>query len=230
MKGKILAILAFLSLLVIMPLASAEIIWSLPTGVPFYISGNNTYENQTLIVNVINPQNKVYSCAGSSLDIPLEIRTNLNASCYYSLDNSAWIDLGRSTHFSRTLTVPKGNHQLVVWCRAGNQESIKTVNFSVKSKSNETFSDRQLTQDQAYEESIRQIKYGEWRCITNRLQRTVTINNLEQMEYGQVCGLELNPSDENTRMKNILWIIPIIFFILILMVIILIALLMSRDQ
>lgn len=233
MNQKTFLFLAISALLVLvsasLPLINAETVRSLPTEVPFYIQGNNTYENQTLIVNILSPQSKIYSCTTSSLKIALSISTNLNASCYYSLDNSSWISLGKSYNFIKTLTIPRGKHNLVVWCRAGVQETIKSVNFSVK-EIKETASAKQLALDETYESQLKQTKYGEWSCISNRLQRTITVNNLQQVEYGQICGLELSASNLKQKNNSNLWLImPIIFLILVLIAIVLVALALSRE-
>ena len=214
-----------------LPLVSAEIIWSLPTEVPFYIDGNNTFPNQTLIINIISPQSKTYKSETFPMIVPLKVVTNLNASCYYSLDNSNWVSLGKNLVFERSLSVNKGSHTLTVWCRAGNQESVKSVNFKSidKSSFNNSYTKDKLAEEEEYERNLKTNKYGEWICIDKRLQRTVTINGLQDVEYGQICGFELGASDREKINLSILIIIPLIFLILILIVITLIALAISRD-
>jgi len=84
-------------------------------------------------------------------------------------------------------------------------------------------------EDEEFEKSLREIKYSEWSCINNRLQRTKTSLNHVEYEYGQACGFELSKTKSN---EGIFFFILCLFLILfILLIATLIALvLINRDN
>jgi len=77
--------------------------------------------------------------------------------------------------------------------------------------------------------------YGEWQCISGRLQRTVIIDGVQKTEKGEACGFNLDSEDDSfshnaansnkgTVISSSFMIYPIILIILVLMSIIGIAL------
>ncbi len=225
MKTKLLSsILIALFLVLTIQFVSAEIIWSQPTGVPFTIvnSSNNSTE---LIVNIIKPVSKTYF----TKIIPIEVRINKIASCSYSLDNKPYVFLGNGDYLSSSVNVTtNGDHNIKVLCYADSQSKLEQVNFKVKPR---TSTNPYIDSDNEYEEGLYNPLYGDWVCVNNKLQRDILINNvLFDVEYGQVCGLELPPTEKNDLKIRLFWLLALIFFILILIVLILIAMLLISRR
>lgn len=83
-----------------------------------------------------------------------------------------------------------------------------------------------VRQDINLEQETRQITYGDWTCINNKLQRTATQNDLTEIEYGGLCGIELDASE---KPKTLTAVIPYIFGVLILLTLIaIVGLLLTR--
>jgi hypothetical protein len=215
---QIIPILAMLFLA--MPLVSSEIIWSLPTGVEFSIGE----PMPGLIMTVISPTDKTYTVR----TIPIEVTTNIPAQCSYSLDNQHTVSLGSNTHFLSSVRLSNGQHTLTIKCLANSQEKTKTISFKVNCPEIQR-NNTALEQDLIYENQINTPVYSEWYCINNRLQRTVTLRNLESIEYGGICGLSQQPQIEKNK-SSCLWIFPIILLILILIILILITIKVARKK
>ncbi len=223
-KIKLLSILALFSILLVsvlsIQLASAEIIWSEPTEVEFTIT-----HSPPLNFDIISPINKIYH----TKNIPIEILANKQVSCSYSLDYKTYSFLGNGINIKKTIRVSTESHNLRVKCNTDTEEKIKSVDFRVRLNQD---SPNQVTEDNAFEEQIiqnNQPRYSEWACINNRLQRIVTINKLENIEYGGICGVELNAKQKSIKSSSFnSWIIilPLIFILLILIAIISIILVM----
>ena len=225
MKKSLFPILALFSVLLVSSLfsaqvISAEIIWSLPTEVEFTI-----VPATPLNFNIISPINRVYH----TKSIPIEILANKPASCSYSLDNQVYTFLGNGENIKRTIRASIGSHNLRIKCNTNIEEKIKSVDFRVRINQNNF---DQTNEDNAFEEKIIQAsqpRYSEWACINNRLQRIVTINNLDNIEYGGVCGVELTAGQKSINKRLLTaWIIilPLILILLILIALVSIILIM----
>lgn len=216
MKQKVNTIITSIFIFTILiNFASAEIIWSLPTGVPFNILSSD------LKITILSPTAKVYTIK----TIPIEIDTNIESQCSYSLDNGESISLGNGTHFKQNVVIANGNHKLIVYCKAGSIEKTANVNFTVNCRNKITNST--IYDDLAYGDNTIPV-YGEWNCIANQMQRTVIINNIQTIEYGGVCGLTLSAS-EKAEKASIIWVLPLILIILILILLVLIALIVVKK-
>ncbi|MBI2628842.1 hypothetical protein HYW74_02055 [Candidatus Pacearchaeota archaeon] len=229
LKKTIFSVLALFSIILVsslfsLQMTSAEIIWSLPTEVEF------TIVSPTFDFSILSPINKVYR----TKSIPIELVVNKPASCSYSLDNNAYTFLGNGINLKRTIRTSSGSHNLRIKCNTNSEEKIKSVDFKVKISQDNNFN--QVDEDNAFEEQIiqtNQPRYSEWTCINNKLQRIITINNLDSIEYGGVCGLELTSGKKAKLSSNSLtslnsWIIllPLILILLILIALVSIILVM----
>ena len=225
-KYTTLSILALFSIFLVSSILSAniisaEIIWSLPTEVEFTI-----IPATPLKFDIISPINKVYH----TKNIPIEILANKPASCSYSMDSKPYVFLGNGTNIKKTIKVLTGSHNLRIKCNTNTEEKIKSVDFRVRIDRDNAFN--QVDKDNAFEEQIIKAskpRYSEWACINNQLQRIVTMNNLDNIEYGGVCGVELSASQKPSKINIInswLIILPLIFILLILIAIISIILVM----
>ncbi|MFA6022966.1 MAG: hypothetical protein WC781_02670 [Candidatus Pacearchaeota archaeon] len=218
MNQKLNTIIAsFLIFTILINFASAEIIWSIPTGVSF-----NIITASDLIINIISPTSKVYT----TKTIPIEIDTNMDSQCSYSIDSGAAVSLGNGTYFKQNIVVANGNHNLKVYCKAGNIEKTANVTFTVNCK-NKTTNHTTIYDDLSYGDNTTPI-YGEWSCLANQMQRTVTTNNVQTIEYGGVCGVNIGAS-ERTEKASWLWILPLILILLILILLVLITLVIVRK-
>jgi len=83
--------------------------------------------------------------------------------------------------------------------------------------------------DEEFEKSLREIKYSEWSCVNNRLQRTKTSLNHVEYEYGQVCGFELNKTKSNEGLFFFILCLFLILFILLIATLIALVLI-NRDN
>ncbi len=84
-------------------------------------------------------------------------------------------------------------------------------------------------EDEEFEKNLREVKYSEWSCINNRLQRTISSLNHVDYEYGQVCGFEISKTKSNEGM--LFFILSLFLILFILLVATLIALvLINRDN
>ncbi|MEM4625211.1 MAG: hypothetical protein QXJ28_00370, partial [Candidatus Pacearchaeota archaeon] len=77
-------------------------------------------------------------------------------------------------------------------------------------------------------------KYSEWRCINNQLQRVIQREGKIDLEYGGICGIEIEPSKKDTNFYDFIneyvWIFPIILLLLIIIILIMIMLVLSRHS
>lgn len=224
MKQKIiLSVITLIFIIISIQIISAEIIWSLPTGVEFTIVNSTTNQTDPLIITILNPTNKTYTIR----NIPIEVKTNIESECFYSLDNGQLNSIGIGNYFLKKISIANGNHNIKIVCKSGDQEKIAIVYFKVNCPTKQR-NNNALESDLEYENTLKTPVYGEWICNANQLQRTVTINNLQEIEYGQKCGFELRAS-EKTKKISIFWLLPLIFIILILIALVLIALIIVRK-
>ncbi len=226
-KTVIAIVLFVVSLMSIITTVSALVVEveSQPTNTNFSIgSGNITINNTSLVLNLISPTNKSYI----NKDVPIIFNTNKPAYCSYKLDNESQINLGLISSFSKTIHFLNGNHNLEVKCNIGNESITKQISFKVNKKVI-TFSN--FESDKTYEDQLREISYGEWTCINNRLQRSVKQYNLENIEYGQPCGFVLGSESNKVSMNQVFWyLIIIILVILILIAIVMIAMFLANSR
>ncbi|MEM3113303.1 MAG: hypothetical protein QXI33_02655 [Candidatus Pacearchaeota archaeon] len=213
----IIAIILFVvSLFSIVTSVSSEIIEieSNPVDINFTLGPTNNTINETILVlKIISPLNKTYI----NKNIPLIFETNKPAYCSYKIDRDLPVNLGLINSFSKTISLVNGEHILNVRCTIGNESVIKQVMFRINKKSI-NFSN--FESDKEYEKEIRNPVYGEWACINNRLQRTVTQYNLESIEYGQPCGYVIR-SSETKKVTGILLSSILITLIILITILIL---------
>lgn len=229
MKNQIILSISVIFLLVLaLNLTSAIRVSSLPTSVSFYTGPSNPPSLEITIISPIN--GKTYT----THQVPLIVQTNNIAACYWSIDNGITVPFkfDRDTYFSKNLTLNNGNHKILIQCKDNNEVKSATTNFTVNVKTtpeNENHNNA-LQNDLAYENQLRTPVYGQWLCINNRLQRTVTVLNMQSLEYGAECGLNIGPTTQSKNNNYSIWIILLIFLILILIVLVLIALLLARRN
>lgn len=228
MNSKILfSVFASAFLLIIsLQFISAEIIWSLPTGVPFIVSEINNTINNTLHISIISPIEKTYT----TKYIALIVKTNKPAICYYSVDDNQSVIFkdSKDTTFSKKLVLNNGNHQINIKCKADSEIKTAKINFKVSSQKKQN--NTALEGDLAYEQELNAPKYSDWTCINNQLQRTVTIKGLDNTEYGNICGVTQINLLYPTKKSSILWLLPIVLLFLILIVLIAMIIVLMRKQ
>ncbi len=210
-KKAIKAIISILLMLIlIQPITAGDIDWSRPVSVNFYVVD----KNPELTINIINPEAKTYN----TKNIPLEISTNVKASCYYQIDSEKPVNLGLKDYFEETISVQEGSHTLKVTCSALNQTKTESVTFTSDTDDNKPIFNEE---DKKREKELRTPIYGEWKCIKNQLQRTKTLNNHTSLEYRGICGLTITPEQPEQTILG-----QIIFYLLIAILIVAIAIIL----
>ena len=192
-----LSFLIFISFSAI-PMISAEIIEqeSYPAEVIIYIQNNSVPTNE-LKIDVLSPIEKTYK----TKNISLEFETNKNSACSYKLNDEMPVVLGRGNYFKDSIHVPNGDHVLKISCNSNGERKSVFINFEVDKDTNRE--NELIREEVEYEESLRETNYGEWTCINNRLQRTISYLGNEEIEYAGECGIVSDYSSNESKNKNI---------------------------
>jgi Flp pilus assembly protein TadB len=87
-------------------------------------------------------------------------------------------------------------------------------------------------EDQEYESTLREVKFGEWSCINNQIQRTITSFNHVEYEVGSKCGFEdqINSQETNNFNKLFLTISILLGVFIVLALLLIISILIYQRN